>query len=74
MIYAPATPEALTAKGATRTIPIVFSDVNDPVIVKLVESYNRPGGNVTGLAIKAAKALGIKVPQTLLVRATRIIE
>jgi putative ABC transport system substrate-binding protein len=43
-----ATPEASAAKGATSTIPIVFSFVNDPVIVKLVSSYARPGGNVTG--------------------------
>jgi putative ABC transport system substrate-binding protein len=47
VIYAAATPEASAAKGATSTIPIVFSNVNDPVIVKLVSSYARPGGNIT---------------------------
>lgn len=64
VIYAPATPEALAAKAATRTIPIVFSNVNDPVIVKLVESYNRPGGNVTGIAMDT-NVLGAKRLQYL---------
>lgn len=64
VFYAPATPEALAAKNATRTIPIVFSNVNDPVIVKLVASYARPGGNVTGIA-QDTNALGAKRLQYL---------
>ena len=64
VLYAAATPEASAAKNATRTIPIVFSFVNDPVIVKLVDSYARPGGNVTGIA-QDTNVLGAKRLQYL---------
>src|SRR5436190_8248656 len=48
VLLTPGTPGALALKNATKTIPIVFADVTDPVAAGLVESLARPGGNITG--------------------------
>lgn len=51
VILAIATPSAQAMVSAARgRIPIVFSAVTDPVVAKLVQSVDEPGGNVTGVS------------------------
>jgi putative ABC transport system substrate-binding protein len=50
LLIAPGTAGALALKQATKTIPIVFLDVTDPVAAGLVDSLARPGGNITGFS------------------------
>ncbi|MBT3360137.1 MAG: ABC transporter substrate-binding protein [Rhodospirillales bacterium] len=48
VIVAIATPSAQTVVASTKTIPVVFSAVTDPVAAKLVSNWENPGKNVTG--------------------------
>lgn len=52
------TATAKAAQAATRTIPVVFSNVGDPIGSGIVQSLSRPGANVTGLAAQAAEISG----------------
>jgi putative ABC transport system substrate-binding protein len=48
-IFAVGSDAALAAKDATKTTPIVFAGVGDPVGIRIVPSLARPGGNITGV-------------------------
>jgi putative tryptophan/tyrosine transport system substrate-binding protein len=50
-VIAANTPTAPVAKAATAEVPIVFVNTGDPVVAGLVASFNRPGGNVTGVSL-----------------------
>jgi putative ABC transport system substrate-binding protein len=65
---------AAAAKQATSSIPIVFGIGGDPISAGLIESFNHPGGNMTGVTLLSttidAKRLGLLrelAPSTLLV-------
>ena len=59
VIYAASAPAVRAAYAATRTIPIVAIDfTTDPVAAGYVESYGRPGGNLTGVFLDAPEFAG----------------
>ena len=51
VIFTSSDPAVRAAKKASKTIPIVFAAVTDPVAAGLVDSLARPGGNATGLSL-----------------------
>jgi ABC-type uncharacterized transport system substrate-binding protein len=77
VIVANPTPIVAALKQATRTIPIVFALVSDPVSSGFVESWAQPGGNITGFTnfessmagkwLEALKQMAPRVTQIALV-------
>jgi putative ABC transport system substrate-binding protein len=51
IIVTNSTPATVALQRETRTIPIVFATVGDPVASSIVARLNRPGGNITGFAL-----------------------
>jgi putative ABC transport system substrate-binding protein len=58
IIVTGATPVTVAVQRETRTIPIVFAGVTDPVASGIVPRLDRPSGNVTGFAIYEASLGG----------------
>jgi putative tryptophan/tyrosine transport system substrate-binding protein len=52
------TPAAIAAQKVTKTIPIVFMGVGDPVGAGVVPSLSHPGGNITGISLLATELSG----------------
>ncbi|HEY6366218.1 MAG TPA: ABC transporter substrate-binding protein [Candidatus Binatia bacterium] len=58
LIFCPNLPAIQAAKEATKTIPIVMISNVDPVELGLVESFARPGGNITGMTLQSLELSG----------------
>ena len=58
IVTAGGTLAALAAKQATKTVPIVFVAVSDPIASAVVTSLAHPGGNVTGVSNSNAELVG----------------
>src|SRR5262249_20196601 len=54
IILTGATPATVAVQRETRTIPIVFAGVGDPVASSIVARLDRPSGNITGFATSEA--------------------
>jgi putative ABC transport system substrate-binding protein len=65
IIVAGASPAAAALQRETRTIPIVFASVSDPVASGIIARLDLPGGNITGFATQEA-SLGGKWLELLL--------
>ena len=65
VIQASGTSPVAALQQATRTVPIVFARIPDPVSAGLVDSLSHPGGNVTGFTVFAGdgKAISSYPPQ-----------
>jgi putative ABC transport system substrate-binding protein len=51
VLFAGSTPGVTALRQATRSIPIVFAGLNDPIGAGFVKSLARPGGNITGFIL-----------------------
>ena len=67
-------PAALSAKHATRTIPIVMASSGDPTASGIVRNLSRPGGNVTGFHIMGSDLAGrrLRLLRELVPRLSRV--
>ena len=72
LIFAIATPAAQSVANETRTIPIVGAAITDYKLAKLVQSNEKPGGNVTGTTDQCPPERQIDLALKLLPQAKRV--
>ena len=72
LILAIATPTAQAMANATKDIPILITAVTDPVSASLVESMDKPGGNVTGTSDYVSIAAQLELLQQIVPEAKNI--
>ena len=58
LLFCPNLPAIHAAKEATKKIPIVMVSKVDPVELGIVDSFARPGGNITGLTLQSLELAG----------------
>ncbi len=75
LIYALTTPVITKVKAATTNVPIVFAIGSDPVTGKLVDSFAKPGGRLTGVhyLVRDLTAKRLEVLKEILPKASRVI-
>ncbi len=75
IIFASATPSVQALQRATRTVPIVFALVADPVGAGIVESLARPSGNTTGFTPMeyGVSAKWLELLKEIAPRVTRVV-
>lgn len=67
-----ATPTSQAVAAATKTIPLVYSAVTDPVVAKLVPSFEPSGTNITGVSDELALEEQIELIKRILPNAKRV--
>jgi putative tryptophan/tyrosine transport system substrate-binding protein len=75
LVYALTTPIITKAKAATTKIPIVFAIGSDPVTGKLVDSFAKPGGRLTGVhfLVRDLTAKRLEVLKEILPKVSRVL-
>lgn len=66
------TPTSQAMVAATKTIPIVFATVIDPIAAKLITSYQHPGGNVTGVSDAPPLTAQLKLFKQIVPKLTKL--
>ena len=61
LVFAIATPSAQSLTNTTKTTPVVFSAVTDPLAAEIGEELEEPGGNITGTSDQSEDAISTQV-------------